>query len=123
MARMSQRIDEQAECLDMAERRITDIKDKWAASAKTERQLEKSISALQAKVKELEGHSQWNHLCIISLVESSAIGKMESSVEHLLIELLGCETFSDIFWSRGLIIRWLHGSCRGPALAPPLRDS
>ncbi|KAJ1162179.1 hypothetical protein NDU88_002654 [Pleurodeles waltl] len=117
---MLERIDMHVERLDMVERHFSDVNDEQATSAGTQQQKEKTILVLQAKAEDFEGPSQQNNLQIDGLAESTDVSNMESFVELLLIELLGHETFSDIFvevWAhRSLAPHLVPGACPHPIL-------
>ncbi|KAJ1108071.1 hypothetical protein NDU88_005454 [Pleurodeles waltl] len=96
MNRMTERLDRHAERLDMAESRISKVEDEQLSTTVTQKRVDKLLM-LQAKTEDLAARSRRNNLQIVRVVESVNISHMEHFVEQLLVELLGCETFSDMF--------------------------
>ncbi|KAJ1153417.1 hypothetical protein NDU88_006177 [Pleurodeles waltl] len=67
---MSERIDKHAEHLEMVERGVSEAEDEQVTASGEQKQLEKAVTALQAKAKDLEACSNRNNLRIVGLVES-----------------------------------------------------
>ncbi|KAJ1125509.1 hypothetical protein NDU88_003938 [Pleurodeles waltl] len=70
---------------------MSETKDEQVSTMATQKQLEKAYSLY------LDVRSRCNNLSIVGVAESTNVGNIESFVEGLLIELLGCNTFSDLF--------------------------
>lgn len=97
MDRMGERLDKQAERTDMAERRITEVEEAQTAMDANAKQLDNLMRTLRDKTEDLEARSRRSNLRIIGLPESTQTGNMERYVEKLLTDLLGAETFSNVF--------------------------
>ena len=110
MDRMTERLDKHTERLDMVERRVAEKEQ--VSTAEAQRQVEKTLAAVQAKAEDLEARSRRNNLRILGLPESTHVTNMETFIEKLLAEILGRDTFSEIF-----VIERAHRSL-GP-LPPP----
>lgn len=69
--------------------------------------MKKLLASIKEKAEDLEACSRRNNVRILGLAESTATGNMELFVERLLVQLVGWETFSDVFiverahWSLG----------------------
>ncbi|KAJ1198832.1 hypothetical protein NDU88_002671 [Pleurodeles waltl] len=105
MERMPELVDNNTECVEVVERRVLEAKGEQATVAGTQKQLERALVTLQEKAEDLEACSWVNNLHIVGLAESTNVENMKSFVEQLLIELLGQETFSDLF-----MMKWAHRS-------------
>ncbi|KAJ1113071.1 hypothetical protein NDU88_001330 [Pleurodeles waltl] len=97
MDRLSEHLDKLAEFPDMIERSVSEVEDEQVTTSEQQKQLHKALSSLQAKTEDLETCSCKNNLHIVGLAESTNLGNMEKYVSQLFIDLMGCETFSDIF--------------------------
>ncbi|KAJ1203806.1 hypothetical protein NDU88_007587 [Pleurodeles waltl] len=114
--RMTERLDKHAEHLDQSERRVLGVEDGQMQLATSYVKLNKEVHSLHLKVDDLQARSWRNNLRIVGVAESTAIDNMEGFIKHLLVQLLGRTTFSDLF-----VVRRAHRSLvtRPPSGAPP----
>ncbi|KAJ1113585.1 hypothetical protein NDU88_001827 [Pleurodeles waltl] len=82
---MTERLDKHADCLDGAERRISEFEDVQAGG--------ETAHMLQAHAEDLKVQSRRNNLRIVGVIESTRIDNMERFVEQLLQDLLGRDSF------------------------------
>ncbi|KAJ1198479.1 hypothetical protein NDU88_002320 [Pleurodeles waltl] len=77
MDRMSDRLDKHAECLDQAERRLSEVEDDQVMIWALQKEADKLLAALQAKEEYFEARSKWINLCIVGVAQSFNINNME----------------------------------------------
>ncbi|KAJ1131764.1 hypothetical protein NDU88_010097 [Pleurodeles waltl] len=77
MDRMSERLHKYAECLDAAERRISEVDVDHNTVASAQSKMDKTTATLQAKVDDLEACSRRSNIRVVSIAESTAIDNME----------------------------------------------
>ncbi|KAJ1081880.1 hypothetical protein NDU88_002052 [Pleurodeles waltl] len=97
MDRMNEMLDKHSDSLDMVERRILDMEVDGTTLTSNQSTMGKTLAALQMKVEDLEAHSRQNNLRIVCIAESTSIDNNEKYIELLLIQLLGRQTFLDMF--------------------------
>lgn len=97
MDRMSKRMDKHAERIDMAEHRIFETEDAQNDMGEAQKRMAKLMSSIKDKAEDIEARSRRNNVRILGLAESTPTGTMELFIEKLLIQLLGRETFPDVF--------------------------
>ncbi|KAJ1175711.1 hypothetical protein NDU88_000998 [Pleurodeles waltl] len=96
MYRMTERLDKHAKRLDATERIISDIEDDQATIYATQSKMDKTLTALQARVEDLKASCHRNNLRVVSIAEPTFIDNMEKYIEQLFATMLGCETFSNM---------------------------
>ncbi|KAJ1112780.1 hypothetical protein NDU88_001041 [Pleurodeles waltl] len=89
--------DKHAERLDHVENSVSTVEDGQTELASSHTKCNKDVSALRLKVDDMEARSRRNNLRIVGIAESTAINNMESYIENLLVQLLGRNTFSELF--------------------------
>ncbi|KAJ1097040.1 hypothetical protein NDU88_002169 [Pleurodeles waltl] len=116
MDRMTEHLDKHVERLDQSERRVSEVEDGQTQLSTSHVKLTKELNSLRPKVDDLEARSWRKNLRIVGVTESTVIDNMEGFIEGLLVQLLGCTTFSDLF-----IVERAHRSLatRTPPGAPP----
>ncbi|KAJ1098014.1 hypothetical protein NDU88_003130 [Pleurodeles waltl] len=99
---------------DLVEKQMSETEDKQVSTTEIQKRLEKALSTLQAKAEYFEALSQLNNLRIVGLRESTNVRKIESSVERLLIELLGLRHCLTCSWWSGCTFHMPVANARGP---------
>ncbi|KAJ1160416.1 hypothetical protein NDU88_000918 [Pleurodeles waltl] len=94
---MTECLDKHAEHLDQSDRRVFEVDVGQTELAISQVKLNKKLSSLCLKVEDLKARSRSNNLRIVGIIETTTIDNMEGFIEQLLVQLLGCATFSDLF--------------------------
>ncbi|KAJ1170517.1 hypothetical protein NDU88_002392 [Pleurodeles waltl] len=115
----TERLDKQAERLDLVERHASEAKDLKVAALTNQKRVDKVLLTLQAKAADLVARPRYSNLR--KLGKSTNISNVER-YEQLLITLLGSETFSDNLWFRAPTTPWCHAWCLVRDLLPSLQD-
>ncbi|KAJ1112884.1 hypothetical protein NDU88_001145 [Pleurodeles waltl] len=96
MDRMTEHLDKHAKHLNQSDRRVSEVEDGQTELVTSQVKLNKELNSLRLKVDDLEALSRRNNLRIVGVAEYTAIDNMEGFIEQLLVQLLGCATFSDL---------------------------
>lgn len=86
---VKEKVDKHETRLDVLENRLSDTHDPTAEAQTQILNMEKVLEVIRLKNEDLEARSRRNNLCILGLLESTAISKMEPYIDNLLRELFG----------------------------------
>ncbi|KAJ1199216.1 hypothetical protein NDU88_003054 [Pleurodeles waltl] len=114
-------MDKQVECLDTVEQQASEAEDEQITVLAAHKRMEKLLLVLQAKAEDLEACSRRNSLRIVDVAETTNIDNTELFIEQVISDLLGGETFSDMFFvehpHRTLASQPIPGAAPRPTIA------